>query len=191
LSNRHLVALVVAMMGFALSASAAKPVYRCKQDGQTILTDRPCDRPPTEEAAESSASSSTAGGTTASALPTVVGDWRGETQFQASTNGARVAEAQSVAPLVLTLSPDGKVVGSSPDNACNVLGIWSPGSTPRLFMLDVSLNNCRYAKFNQRYSGTLIATFPERMAQLSLIANTLPIPGQPLWRFDLGATLRR
>jgi hypothetical protein len=106
-------------------------------------------------------------------------------------NGVRVAEAQSVVPLVLTFSADGKVTGSSPDNGCKVLGVWSPGATPRVFMLDVSLNSCGYSKFNQRYSGSLIATFPERMAQLSLVANTLPLPGQAFWRFDVGATLRR
>jgi hypothetical protein len=106
-------------------------------------------------------------------------------------NGVRVAEAQSVVPLVLTFSPDGKVTGSSPENGCNVLGVWSPGSTPRVFMLDVSLNSCSYPKFNQRYAGNLIATFPERIAQLSLVANTLPFPGQSIWQFDVGATLRR
>jgi hypothetical protein len=106
-------------------------------------------------------------------------------------NRVHVAEAQSVVPMVLTFSADGKVTGSSPENGCKVLGVWSPGSTPRLFVLDVSLNICNYPKFNQRYSGNLIAAFPERMAQLSLTANTLPFPGQPLWRFDVGATLRR
>jgi hypothetical protein len=183
--------LLFGVMVIALPVSATTPIFRCQRDGQNILTDRPCDAPPSGGAAVSTTSPNGEVTKTITALPTVVGDWRGQTQFQARMNGVRVAEAQSVVPLVLTFSADGKVTGSSPDNGCNVLGVWSPGSTPRLFALDVSLNSCTYPKFNQRYSGNLIATFPERMAQLSLIANTLPFPGQPFWRFDVGATLRR
>jgi hypothetical protein len=183
-------AFFLCVMVAGLPASATTPVFRCQKDGQTILTDRPCDSPPSGDLV----STTSANGEVTksiSALPTVVGDWRGQTQFQAATNGVWVAEAQSVVPLVLTFSADGKVTGSSPDNGCKVLGVWSPGGTPRLFMLDVSFNGCVYSRFNQRYSGSLIATFPERMAQLSLIANTLPLPGQAMWRFDVGATLRR
>jgi hypothetical protein len=186
-----LIYLMLVAVGFAPPASATTPIYRCKQNGQTVLTDRPCDAPPSGEVVISAASPNGEVTKSISALPTVVGDWQGQTQFQAGMNGVRVAEAQSVVPLALTFSADGKVTGSSPDNGCKVLGVWSPGSTPRLFMLDVSFNGCRYTKFDQRYSGSLIATFPERMAQLSLVANTLPLPGQAIWRFDVGATLRR
>jgi hypothetical protein len=183
--------LLFGVLIIALPASATTPIFRCQKDGQTILTDRPCDAPPAGGAEMSTTSPNGEVTKSITALPTVVGDWRGQTQYQAATNGVRVAEAHSVVPMLLSFSADGKVTGSSPDNGCKVLGVWSPGVTPRLFMLDVSLNSCVYPKFNQRYSGNLIATFPERMAQLSLIANTLPIPGQPLWRFDVGATLRR
>jgi hypothetical protein len=164
--------------------------FRCQKDGQTVLTDRPCDSPPSGDVVSTTSPNGEVT-KSISALPTVVGDWRGQTHFQAGMNGVRVAEAQSVVPLVLTFSADGKVTGSSPDNGCKVLGVWSPGSTPRLFMLDVSLNSCVYSKFNQRYSGSVIATFQERMAQLLLVANTLPLLGQAMWRFDVGATLRR
>jgi hypothetical protein len=123
--------------------AATKPVYRCDQKGQIVLTDRPCDAPP------------------------------------------------AVVPLVLTFSADDKVSGSSPQNGCKALGVLSPGVTPRLFMLDVSLSACAFAKFNQRYSGTLIATFPEQMTQLALQAYTLPIPGIPFRHLDVGGTLRR
>jgi hypothetical protein len=72
-----------------------------------------------------------------------------------------------------------------------MLGNWSPGVTPRLFPLDVTLSGCRYAGFNHRYSGNLIATFEKLSAQLFLQAYTLPIPGVPLRRYDLGGTLHR
>lgn len=184
-------ALLFGVLVIALPVLATTPIFRCQKDGQTILTDRPCDAPPSGGAAVSTTSPNGEVTKSITALLTVVGDWHGQTQFQAAMNGVHVAEAQSVVPMVLTFSADGKVTGSSPENGCKVLGVWSPGSTPRLFALDVSFNSCTYPKFNQRYSGNLIATFPERMAQLSLVATALFLPGQPVWRFDVGATLRR
>jgi len=184
-------AWLITVVVMAAPVMAATPIFKCTKDGKTVYTDRACDSTGAPAADPAVTGPGAAGGTTISAAPTVIGDWRGQTQFQAGVNGVRVAEAHSVAPLVLTFSADGKVTGSSPDNGCQVLGVWSPGVTPRLFNLDVSLNSCQYGKFNQRYSGTLIATFPERMAQLSLIANVVPILGQPFWRFDVGGTLRR
>ena len=68
-------------------------------------------------------------------------------------NGVRVAGAQSVVPMILTFSEDGKVTGSSPDNGCKILGVWSPGSTPRLFALDVSLNSCTYPQVKSAVLG--------------------------------------
>jgi hypothetical protein len=102
-----------------------------------------------------------------------------------------VQEAHTVVGLTLTFTADGKVSGTSPDNGCSLLGVWSPGSTPRLFPLDITLKDCRYGGFNRRYSGNLIATFTENLAQLTLQAYTVPIPGVPLRRYDVGATLRR
>jgi hypothetical protein len=122
---------------------------------------------------------------------TIVGDWRGQTQFQGAQNAVVFEEAHSVVPLVLTFSADGKVSGSSADNGCAFLGLWAPGATPRLFMLDITLKGCRYAGLNRRYSGTLMATFADNSAQFSLSAYGLPILGQPVRRYDVGATLRR
>jgi hypothetical protein len=180
-------------VGFALPATATTPVYRCKENGQTVLTDKPCDG--TTPAASSGIavipSSGTIGDQVSAAPQSVVGDWRGQTQFQGAQNGQLIEEAHTVVPLVLTLTVDGKVSGSSPDNGCTLLGLWSPGVTPRLFPLDVTLKGCRHAGFNRRYSGNLIATFPENAAQFSLQAYTVPIPAQPIRRYDVGATTRR
>jgi len=68
---------------------------------------------------------------------------------------------------------------------------WAPGLTPRLFNLDIALKGCRFTGLNRRYAGTLTTTFADSSAQFSLAAYALPIPGQPVRRYDVGATLRR
>jgi hypothetical protein len=120
-----------------------------------------------------------------------VGDWSGQTQFQGAQNAQVIEEAHSVAPLVLTFSADGKVSGVSTENGCALLGLWAPSSTPRLFNLDITLKGCRFSGLNRRYAGNLTATFTENSAQFSLSAYAVPIPGQPVRRYDVGATLRR
>jgi hypothetical protein len=182
--------LVIASMAIAWPVSATKPIYRCEKGKQIILTDRPCDAP-ASGGPGTSASLNGEVTKSISALPTVVGDWRGQTQFQGTENGQLLQEAHTVVPVVLTFTADGKVSGTSPDNGCSLLGVWSPGMTPRLFPLDITLKDCRYAGFNRRYSGNLLATFTENSAQLMLQAYTVPIPGVPLRRYDVGATLRR
>jgi len=170
------------MLGSQVSAKT--PIYRCIKDGQTVLTDTPCDT-------TANAASSEAAGTQASAPESVVGQWRGQTQFQGAENGRELEEAHSVVPLVLTFSADGKVSGVSPDNGCTLLGLWAPGVTPRLFTLDVTLSDCHYAGLNRRYSGTVTTEQIDQSAQLALAAITVPIPGQSARRYDIGTTLRR
>jgi hypothetical protein len=184
--------LVIVVAGFELPASAVTPIYRCTQNGQTVLTDKPCEGNITAPTSETSGAppSGTVGNQVLTA-PSVVGDWRGQTQYQGSENGQHMEDSHTVVPLVLTFTADGKVSGASPKNGCTLLGLWSPGVTPRLFPLDITLKGCRFAGFNRRYSGNLIATFPENLAQFSLQAYTVPIPGQPIRRYDVGATLRR
>lgn len=184
-SYSKLLFAVVLVVVFALPASAKTPIYRCIKDGQTVLTDKPCE--------ETGAASSTAvpGVAPSPVSESVVGEWRGQTQFQGAEKGQELQEAHSVVPLSLTFSADGKVSGKSPDNGCELLGLWSPGVMPRRFTLDITLKNCRYEGLNRRYTGSLIATFTENSAQLSLLAYTVPIPGIPVRRYDVGATLRR
>jgi hypothetical protein len=126
-----------------------------------------------------------------SGAQTIVGAWSGQTQFQGAESAQVIDAAHSVVPLVLTFSADGKVSGSSADNGCSLLGLWAPGVTPRLFNLDITLKSFRFAGLNRRYAGTLMATFADNSAQFSLAAYALPIPGQPVRRYDVGATLRR
>jgi len=184
MNGTKLVFPAVALIMLVSQASAKTPIYRCIKDGQTVLTDTPCDTPAT-------ATSSETAGNQASGSESVLGQWRGQTQFQGAENGRELEEAHSVVPLVLTFSADGKVSGVSPDNGCTLLGLWAPGVTPRLFTLDVTLSDCHYAGLNRRYSGTVTTAPIDQSAQLALAASTLPIPGQIARRYDIGTTLRR
>ncbi len=184
--------LVLISAGLAVSASARSPVYRCTVNGQTVLTDKPCEGATTVPAsgvATSSPSAPVIGQILG--VQTIVGDWRGQTQFQGAQNAQVIEEAHSVVPLVLAFSADGKVSGVSAENGCALLGLWAPGSTPRLFALDITLKSCRFEGLNRRYAGNLIATFTDNSAQFSLMAYAVPILGQPVRRYDVGATLRR
>jgi hypothetical protein len=185
--------LALISAGLAVSASARSPIYRCTVNGQTVLTDKPCDGTATANATGVVTAPSASGPVNVqiSGAQTIVGDWRGQTQFQGAQNAQVIDEAHSVVPLVFTFSADGKVSGSSAENGCSLLGLWAPGSTPRLFMLDITLTGCRFSGLNRRYTGSLIATFPDNSAQFSLMAYAVPIPGQPVLRYDVGATLRR
>jgi hypothetical protein len=184
MNSTKLVLSAVVLMIMGSLAWAKTPIYRCIKDGQTVLTDTPCDTTAT-------ATSSEAAGNQASAPESVVGQWRGQTQFQGAENGRELEEAHSVVPLVLTFSADGKVSGASPDNGCTLLGQWTPGVTPQLFTLDVTLSDCHYAGLNRRYSGTMSTGQIDQSAQLALAAITVPIPGQNARRYDIGTTLRR
>jgi hypothetical protein len=183
-SNWKLGFSIVLLVVLASGASAKPTIYRCIKDGQTVLTDTPCDAAP-------AASSSEPAGNQTSAPESIVGQWRGQTQFQGAEDGRELQEVHSVVPLVLTFSADGKVSGVSADNGCQLLGLWSPAVTPRLFTLDVTLSDCRYAGLNRRYSGTVTTAQIDQSARLELMAITVPIPGQPIRRYDVGATLRR
>jgi hypothetical protein len=184
--------LVLILAGLAVSASARSSIYRCAVNGQTVLTDKPCDSAATAPAPGVAAASPSGPATgQISGGQSIVGNWGGQTQFQGAQNAQVIEEAHSVVPLVLTFSADGKVSGASADNGCSLLGLWAPGVTPRLFTLDITLKGCRFSGLNRRYTGSLIATFPDNSAQFSLMAYALPIPGQPVRRYDVSATLRR
>jgi Domain of unknown function (DUF4124) len=152
-----LVFLVLISAGLAASVSARSPIYRCTVNGQTVLTDKPCDGGATAAVlgvAAPAASGPVSG--QVSGAQSIVGDWRGQTQFQGAENTQVIEAAHSVVPLVLTFSADGKVSGASADNGCSLLGLWAPGLTPRLFNLDITLKGCHVAGLNRRYAGTLM-----------------------------------
>jgi hypothetical protein len=183
LSVSRSLSLLLVMVAFTAPASAKTSIYRCIKDGQTVLTDKPCDAP-------AEASTDAAVGQT-SAPESIVGQWRGQTQFQGAEDGRELQEVHSVVPLVLTFSADGKVWGVSANNGCTLLGLWAPSVTPRLFTLDITLSDCRYAGLNRRYTGTVTTAHTDGSAVFALQADTMPVPGLPRRRYDVAATLRR
>jgi hypothetical protein len=115
-SNLGLFVVITAML--AASASPHSPIYRCTVNGQTVLTDKPCDGPttvPTSGVTGLTPSGPVSG--QLSGAQTIVGAWSGQTQFQGAENAQVIEAAHSVVPLVLTFSADGKVSGSSADEA--------------------------------------------------------------------------
>ena len=184
-------AVLLLLTAWVSPLSAATVVYHCTVNGQTVLTDKACATAPSDSDAATDKDQSSPTAKEITALPTVVDEWKGQTQYQGTENGQLIANAHSVVVLRLTFTEDGKVFGDSPDNGCKVLGIWLPNGSPRLFTLDLTLSACRYEGFNRRYSGTFLATFEKLSGQLSLQAYTVPIPGAPVRRYDVAATLKR
>jgi hypothetical protein len=178
--------LIIAWTGYASPALAGRPVYRCTQNGQTILGDTPC-----QDTAAAASGAGSQSSTVIVGSPSMMGAWRAEAQFQGAERGQPLEGAHFVVPLALTFSEDGKVSGKSTDNGCQLLGLWTAGATPRLFMLDITLNSCRHAELNRRYSGTVTIRLVDESAQLLLLADTVPTPGQTLRRYHVEATLRR
>jgi len=104
--------VILVMAAFTLPASAKSPIYRCIKDGQTVLTDIPCDSTPVAPSSGAPAApSSGAVGKQRSAPESVIAEWRGQTQFQGAENGQLIEEAHSVVPLALIFSADGKGFG--------------------------------------------------------------------------------
>ena len=161
-------------------------VYRCTEGSRTVFSDSPCP-------GSAAAGAPVVGGAPTNPsgnYSTLLGDWRGPAQFQASKNGQRVEAAHSVAPLVLSVGADGKVIGISTANGCKLLGVSAPGLTPTLLDLDVSLTNCNYPGMNRRFSGSLLLNASAKTAQLGLQAYSSPVI-TPVSFYDIKATLRR
>ena len=189
LADRNiLIPFVVMLLALSLQseAYAAKTIYRCEKDGQITLTDNPCEGAKVAESAN--------GTTIPSATnPSTVGIWNGQLQYSGTEAGEMIEAAHAVVALTLEFTADGKVSGSSPDNGCRWLGVWSQGGKgiERMITLDLSLTNCRFSGFDRRYGGTFLLAVPDSSGQVSLLAYTPPIPGQKVRGYSLGGTLRR
>ncbi|HJV25643.1 MAG TPA: hypothetical protein VJ673_08140 [Aromatoleum sp.] len=168
----------------------AQAIYRCEQGGRVNYTDSPCNRPLIQSGNAAPASA-------ASVKQTVVGGgyekpngpWQGEAQYQVMNSGLIQGGTHFVVPLSIEISEGGKFVGSSPENNCKLLGIASPGYTPKILNLDVTLSNCAAGDLNQRYQGALVLNTAARTAQLSLHAQKIGI-GMALIA-DVKGTMRR
>lgn len=193
-------ALALACATLPLAAQADGKIYRCTDHGQVTFQDGPCGAkqgfwppfvaPEGNPVAKAAPATTTLAARSGSGTPPVGGEWRGQTQYQGSENGQYLQGSQSVVPLAISLTQDGKVTGDSSENGCHVLGIWGPGVSPNVAALDVTLNGCSHASFNRRYSGFLTAGQDLRTAQLSLQAYD-PGSGRTTRLYDVKSTLRR
>jgi hypothetical protein len=98
--------------------------------------------------------------------------------------------AHSVVSLSAEFTPDGKVSGSSEENGCKLLGIWSQ-DPQHLVWLDVTLSACRFPGLNRRFNGSLLLAKPASSGQLQIIATDLPHMSQGARMYDVKGTLRR
>jgi hypothetical protein len=180
------VAAGLALLWMSMPALAGKPIYHCTKDGQTVLTDQPCDgAAPAPVGHGSEPGTSVAGSAQA-----VVGTWAGQAQYQGTESGQRIDAAQSLTPLTLSLTADGKVAGASPDNGCEWSGEWTAGSSPTRFSLELSASGCRYPSFDRRYTGNLSVTWADQSAQFGLQAFDQAHAGQGARMYDIRATLK-
>jgi hypothetical protein len=184
-------ALAISIVAYVMavpSTVAGTTVYKCVNDGQITLTDKPC---PSEKGnADSSTAQSTTTVVPSSKDASPVGKWSGQMQYQEASNGQTVQAAHSVALLTAEFTADGKVMGSSPENGCQLLGVWSAGGQT-LNWIDLTLSNCNYPDLNRRYHGSLILARPDSSGNLQVQSIGTPFSKDTAKVFDAKGTLRR
>jgi hypothetical protein len=185
-----IVGLLILMGYGALPATAATTVYHCSKNGQTILTDRPCDGPADSANPNSPASQMT---TTiaSSSTPSPTGTWRGQVQYQGRENGQVMEQAHTVAPLTVEFTADGKISGSSADNGCKILGVWSQSNPPQIISVDITLSACHFGGLDRRYLGSFLLAKPDSSGLLNVLATEFPNATQGARMYDVKGTLRR
>lgn len=188
---RHYFIFLISCILLCLGGSgSAQGINRCVQNGKTIFTDKPCSDPmqiPEGSAPPPGVVPAPSTQSDFSSYKTPYGEWRGQTQFQMTSKGKRVADAHSVVPMTIAIDQQGKVVGASPQNGCRILGVASPGPMATILTLDVSFSGCEYALYNRRFSGTLALYVRDKSTQLSLQSFAPMLTEQ----FDIKATMRR
>lgn len=120
----------------------------------------------------------------------LLGEWRGQAQYQATVNREQDPAAHRVTALTIKVEPGWKVWGTSTENGCKLLGLARPMSpTMNLLTLDVTLSGCQYSGLNRRYSGTL-AFYSGTRVELALRANTAGLGAKPA-SFEVSSTMSR
>jgi hypothetical protein len=189
--NALTTAVAILIVGYVMavpSTIAGTTVYKCVKDGQITLTDKPCRNE--KGNTDSPAGQSTASVVPSSKDPSPVGKWTGQIQYQEASNGQTVQAAHSVALLSAEFTADGKVMGSSPENGCQLLGVWSAGGQT-LNWVDLTLSNCRYPDLNRRYHGSLILARPDISGNLQVQSIGTSFSKDTAKVFDVKGTLRR
>ncbi len=176
-------------LAMLLATPCAWAQYRCVENGKAVFTDKPCSTQ-SALAAPTGNSPKVIGDSANSAYATRYGDWRGQVQYQASLNGQPITEAHAVAQTMISIDPQGKITGSSPENGCKMKGISSPGMAPTILNLDITLSGCNFQKMNRRLFGTLALYPAEKHAQFWIYANPVDLLS-PGWSYDVKGTMRR
>jgi Domain of unknown function (DUF4124) len=172
----------------ALPASAGTTVYKCVQNGQVTLTDKPC--PSDKASGDESTSAQTPTFVASSKDPSPIGRWSGQLQYQETSNGQTIHAAHSVALMSAEFSADGKVTGLSKDNGCQLLGVWSSGPQT-LVWVDLTFDHCGVADLNRRYHGSFILARPDSSGSLSVQSIGSAFSKDTGKSFDVKGTLRR
>jgi hypothetical protein len=189
--NAFAAAVAISILAGAMavpSTVAGTTAYKCVKNGQITLTDKPC--PGEKGNADSSTGQSTTTVVPSSKDPSPVGKWSGQLQYQETSNGQAVQAAYSVALLTAEFTADGKVMGSSPENGCQLLGVWSAGGQT-LNWIDLTFGNCNYPDLNRRYHGSLILARPDSSGNLQAQSIGNPFSRDTAKVFDVKGTLRR
>jgi len=182
---------LLATVAIGFIASSAHAQYRCVEDGRTLLTDRPCASDQGQSKLQPQGKPNNAVGDLAnSAYTTSTGAWRGQAQYQTNIAGAASPEAHAVVQMIIEIDPQGKVVGSSPENGCQLKGLATPGGMATIANLDVTFSGCTYSGYNRRMSGRLAVSSAQKYAQLNLAAVSVGV-GKIAASFDIRATMRR
>jgi hypothetical protein len=196
---------LLCLLALSLPSMGATPVYRCGTKGKVTYQDTPCDVPSSEGAMSEGAaagdrpSSSARPGNAAPVnfapgldYKTALGSWRGPLQFNVMIGGERDPDAHRLAPLVLEVSADGSVRGTSSEVGCGFLGLARQMfATVKIWTLDLTAKGCADARFNQRYSGTLAVYEGTKTADLALNALRIPVLGGKAAVVQLSAPLKR
>lgn len=120
---------------------------------------------------------------------TPYGEWRGQTQYQAFIRTTSDPAGHIVTNLTINIDPQGKVVGTSAENGCRLLGVAEPGVTPTIVTLNITLTGCNYSDYNRTYKGLLSVFSRESYAKFSLQA--IDISSGKAGTYNIEATMRR
>jgi len=117
------------------------------------------------------------------------GEWRGQTQYQAFIRTTSDPAGHIVTNLTINIDQQGKVVGTSTENSCRMLGLAAPGITPTIVTLKITLTGCTYSGYNRTYIGHLSVFSKENYAKFSLQA--IDISSGKAGTYNIEATMRR
>lgn len=182
---------VICFLALLAASSTAMAQYRCVENGKTTFTDRPCltDTPSAVQPLRGNASK-IVGDAGNSAYSSPFGTWRGQIQYQAKGSRGINQDAMAVVAMTIDIYPQGRVLGSSPENGCRFRGIATPGNIPTSIALDVTFAGCNFTGYNRRLFGTLSVNSAKKYALFSL--NGIHVsPLASMNFFDIKGTLRR